>query len=344
MNAIDAQHATDSAAADMGAVKPDPEDEDLTGQVTAHAELDDPQSAAPPSPAEPAVPRRQRHPWRGLGGRVVPRRLTFAAGLVAYLALLALAFYAGMSHQSSADHQLYDQYHPQATGSARGGGTGGAANSLVAAALSVGDPPGSGPSSSAAPAPQPNAPASGGQGAAPTSSTLTGQLTGISTKALSVQPGQGSGQTLALASSTRFYLVNTAPTSTLAPGQRVVASVSRDSSGASTATGITISPAGAILVDAQSANQAQDPGTPIAGAITAVDKGSLTMQTSQGTTLHLRLGGTTPVYGVVQATSGRVKAGMSVAVQATTVNAQAVAADVVASGIPGITLLLSAPR
>jgi hypothetical protein len=341
MNAVDVQRAVDDEPADADAAKLDPKDAKPEPEVE---EVAAPASDAPPERAQPPPPRPSRHPWRRPGRHIARQRLKIAAGLAAYLALLGLAFYAGKAHQSSADQQLYAAYHPAGGASAGRGGTGGPTDQLVAAALSIGNPPGSGPSSSASPAPQSTAPATGGQGAAPTLSVVAGQLSSVSGQALSVQPSQGGRQPVAIASSTRFYVVSAAPTSSLAVGQRVVVSTSRDSSGTSTATGITISPAGTAPVEAQSSSRAQGSGGSIYGTVTAVAADSMSLQTRQGTTVRLRLGGTTPVYRVDRTTMARIKAGMAVAVEVTAVDGHAVATDVVASGIPGIAPRLSAVR
>ncbi len=59
--------------------------------------------------------------------------------------------------------------------------------------------------------------------------------------------------------------------------------------------------------------------------------------------MRLRFGGTTPVYRVEQTTLAGIKAGMAVAVEVAAVDGHNVAADVVASGMQGVTPHLSAP-
>ena len=76
-------------------------------------------------------------------------------------------------------------------------------------------------------------------------------------------------------------------------------------------------------------------GAGLAGTITALGHGTITVQTQQGGSQTVKLTALTSVYRVVAATREGLKAGSYVSVGSATVNGRQVAADVVEATTPG---------
>jgi hypothetical protein len=331
---------------------------------------------------------------------------------VAGVALLGGAFYGGRVYQNNVDQKLFAAYNPsQSNTGPRAGGTafgsggfggGSSQNAQINAALAVGNPPSSVPSDSGAtssasfasgstsPASSGSSPTSStagqsaasiGQGrvaAAGTSRALTGQLLSISGGTLTVQSFLGP-QSLPMTAQTHFYQVASAAGTALAVGQRVA--IAPDRNDPSTATSVTIAPAGNVFVRVRSfsggtggvgsgggfgsggngggfgsggngggfrsggsggfgsggsgAGGGFGRGAGLAGSITALGHGTITVKMQQGGSQTVKLTALTAVYRVVTATRQGLKAGSYVSVGSTTVSGRQVAADVVEATTPG---------
>lgn len=91
--------------------------------------------------------------------------------------------------------------------------------------------------------------AGGSQGTASgTASAVTGQLSAISATTLTLQSFGGQAEDVAIDAGTRFYQLKTAAGSDLATGQQVTISLDPTDTSRTTASGVTIIPAGAPLV------------------------------------------------------------------------------------------------
>jgi hypothetical protein len=321
---------------------------------------------------------------------------------VAGVALLGGAFYGGRVYQNNVDQKLFAAYNPsQSNTGPRAGGTafgsggfggGSSQNAQINAALAVGNPPSSVPSDSGAtssasfasgstsPASSGSSPTSStagqsaasiGQGrvaAAGTSRALTGQLLSISGGTLTVQSFLGP-QSLPMTAQTHFYQVASAAATALAVGQRVA--IAPDRTDPSTATSVTIAPAGNLFVRVRSFSGGAGGfgsggsggnggngggfgsggnggsfgsrgngggfgrGAGLAGTITALRHGTITVTTQQGGSQTVKLTALTAVYRVVAATREGLKAGSYVSVGSATVDGRQVAADVVEATVPG---------
>jgi hypothetical protein len=320
-------------------------------------------------------------------------------GIVAGVALLGGAFYGGRVYQNNVDQKLFAAYNPsQSNTGPRAGGTafgsggfggGSSQNAQINAALAVGNPPSAVPSDSGATSSgsSPTSSTAGqsaasiGQGSvavAGTSRALTGQLLSISGGTLTVQSFLGQ-QSLPMTAQTHFYQVASAAATALAVGQRVA--IAPDRNDPSTATSVTIAPAGNVFVRVRSfsggtggvgsgggfgsggngggfgsgsngggfrsggssgfgsggsgAGGGFGRGSGLAGTITALGHGTITVKRQQGGSQTVKLTALTAVYRVVTATREGLKAGSYVSVGSTTVNGRQVAADVVEATTPG---------
>jgi hypothetical protein len=153
---------------------------------------------------------------------------------------------------------------------------------------------------------------------------------------------------------TRFYTAAAAGTAALAKGQQVAVIPARTD--AVTASSVTIAPAGGLIVSVRSASATGRGGTGgtgtgrtrigagagsragtggrqsgVAGTITALGQGTLTIRTAQGPAQTLKMPSATIVYRVTAATRAQVTAGSPVAVRVATVNGTQTATDVVAA-------------
>jgi len=254
-----------------------------------------------------------------------------------------------------------------------GGFAGGSSqNAQINAALTVGNPPssassGSGATSSASSGSGATSSATGqstastGQGGAVPAGTrraLSGQLLSISGGTLTVQSFQGQAS-LPMTAQTHFYQVARAAATGLAVGQRVA--IAPDRTDPSTATSVTIAPSGNLLVRVRSISGSGGfgggggggfgsggngggfgsgtggfgRGAGLAGTITALGHGTITVKTQQGGSQTAKLTALTQVCRVVGATREGLKAGSYVSVGSATVNGRQVAADVVETTVPG---------
>jgi hypothetical protein len=247
-------------------------------------------------------------------------------------------------------------------------------NTQINAALTVGNPPssassGSGATSSASSgsgatsSTTDQSAASTSQGGAVSAGTrraLTGQLLSLSGGTLTVQSFLGQ-QSLPMTAQTHFYRVASAAAAALTVGQRVA--IVPDRNDPSMATSVTIAPAGNVFVRVRSFSGGTGGfgsggngggfgsggsggfgngtgggfgrGAGLAGTITALGHGTITVKTQQGGSQTVKLTALTGVYRVVAATREGLKAGSYVSVGSATVNGQQVAADVVAATTPG---------
>ena len=294
-------------------------------------------------------------------------------GIVVGLALLGGAFYGGRVYQNNVDQKLFGAYNPpQSNTGTRVGGTsfgsggfagGSSQNAQINAALTVGNPPSSASSGSGATSSATGqSAASTGQGGAVPAGTrraLSGQLLSISGGTLTVQSFQGQAS-LPMTAQTHFYQVARAAATGLAVGQRVA--IAPDRTDPSTATSVTIAPSGNLLVRVRSISGSGGfggggggggfgsggngggfgsgtggfgRGAGLAGTITALGHGTITVQTQQGGSQTVKLTALTSVYRVVAATREGLKAGSYVSVGSATVNGRQVAADVVEATTPG---------
>jgi hypothetical protein len=313
-------------------------------------------------------------------------------GIVAGVALLGGAFYGGRVYQNNVDQKLFGAYNPaQSNSGTRAGGTafgsggfGGASqNAQINAALTVGNPPSSASSGSGSPSSATSgsrstsstagqsatSPGQGSAAAAGTSRALSGQLLSISGGSLTVQSFLGQ-QSLPMTAQTHVYQVASAAATALAVGQRVA--IAPDRNDPSTATSVTIAPAGNLFVRVRSFSGGAGGfgsggsagfgsggpgggfgsggnggngagfgsggfgrGAGLAGTITALGHGTITVKTQQGGSQTVKLTALTGVYRVVAATREKLKAGSYVSVESVTVNGRQVAADVVEATAPG---------
>jgi hypothetical protein len=182
---------------------------------------------------------------------------------VAGVVLLGGAFYGGRVYQNNIDQKLFVAYNPpQSNTGTRAGGTsfgsggfggGSSQNAQINAALTVGNPPSSASSDSSATSSNTSqSAASTGQGGAVSAGTrraLSGQLLSISGGTLTVQSFLGQ-ESLPMTAQTHFYQVTTAAATALAVGQRVAIAPNRNDP--STATSVTIAPAGNVFVRVRS--------------------------------------------------------------------------------------------
>jgi hypothetical protein len=309
---------------------------------------------------------------------------------VAGVVLCGGAFYGGRLYQNNVDQKLFAAYNPpqSTTGPRAGGlsfGSGGSSqNAQINAALTVGNPPSSAPSNAGAASSASSgsgttssttgqSAASTGQGGAVSAGTrraFSGQLLSISGGTLTVQSFRGQ-DSLPMTAQTHFYRVASAAATALAVGQRVA--IAPDRNDPSTATSVTIAPAGNIFVRVRSFSGGTGGfgsggngggfgsggngggfgstgsggfgsggsggrfgrGAGLAGTITALGHGTITVQTQQGGSQTVTLTALTGVYRVVAATREGLKAGSYVSVGSATVDGRQMAADVVVATTPG---------
>jgi hypothetical protein len=261
-----------------------------------------------------------------------------------------------------------------AFGSAGFGG-GASQNAQINAALTVGNPPSSASSGSGSPSSASSSsnstsstagqsatsPGQGSAAAAGTSRALSGQLLSISGGTLTLQSFLGQ-ESLPMTAQTHFYRVVTAAATALAVGQRVA--IAPDRRDPSTATSVTIAPTGNVFVRVRSFSGGSGGfgsggsgggfgsggngggfgsgtgggfgrGAGLAGTITALGHGTISVKTQQGGSQTVKLTALTAVYRVVAATREGLKAGSYVSVGSATVNGRQVAADVVEATVPG---------
>jgi Domain of unknown function (DUF5666) len=295
-------------------------------------------------------------------------------GIVAGVALLGGAFYGGRVYQNNVDQKLFGAYNPPQsnTGTRAGGiafgsagfGGGASQNAQINAALTVGNPPSSASSGSGAPSSASSiststsstagatSPGQGSAAAAGTSRALSGQVLSISGGTLTVQSFLGQ-ESLSMTAQTHFYQVTTAAATALAVGQRAAIAPNRNDP--STATSVTIAPAGNVFVRVRSFSGGSGGfgsggsgggfgsgtgggfgrGAGLAGTITALGHGTISVKTQQGGSQMVKLTALTAVYRVVAATREGLKAGSYVSVGSATINGRQVAADVVEATVPG---------
>jgi hypothetical protein len=191
----------------------------------------------------------------------------------------------------------------------------------------------------------------------------------ISGGTLTVQSFLGQ-ESLPMTAQTHVYQVASTAATALAVGQRVA--VAPDRTDPSTATSVTIAPAGNLFVRVRSFSGGAGGfggggrggvgsggtgggfgsggsgggfgsgtgggfgrGAGLAGTITALGHGTITVKTQQGGSQTVKLTALTGVYRVVAATREGLKAGSYVSVGSATVNGRQVAADVVEATVPG---------
>jgi hypothetical protein len=305
-------------------------------------------------------------------------------GIVAGVTLLGGAFYGGRVYQNNVDQKLFGAYNPpQSNTGPRAGGTsfgsggfggGSSQNAQINAALTVGNPPSSASSGSGATSSTTGqSAASSGQGGAVSAGTrraLTGQLLSISGGTLTIQSFVGQ-DSLPMTAQTHVYQVASTAATALAVGQRVA--IAPDRTDPSTATSVTIAPAGNVFVRVRSFSGGSGGfgsggngggfgsggngggfgsggsagfggfgsgggfgrGGGLTGTITALGHGTITVKAQQGGSQTVKLTALTAVYRVVAATREGLKAGSYVSVGSATVNGRQVAADVVQATTPG---------
>jgi hypothetical protein len=299
--------------------------------------------------------RRQQHPAPTNAPRRSRRQLRIGVGIVAVVAILAVAFYSGTVYQGGIDQNVLAQYYPAQTSGNRAGTGGGATDQQAAAALSGGAPSTSAGAGSAGGASATGAgvtpPASG------STATLAGQWVAAGPGTVAVKSFQGQ-QSATTTSGTHYYQVAAASQAALAVGQQVdIAPVPGD---AATAAGVTIAPAKDLLVSVRSfgggtgarggssgsggsggaggfagsggsgvAGGARRAGT--TGTVSALGNGTLTLRTAQGASQTVKLTSATKVYRVTATTRASIAAGTYVAVRAARVNGKPTATDVVAA-------------
>lgn len=265
----------------------------------------------------------------------------------------------------------------------RGGGGGGAGGLVAAALAVGTPPADAGTGQSAAPAGGQGGAASGtgSQGGAAVSGgvtgptgaggrgTVTGQWVSADKTSLTVQGYQGQ-QSVPTTAATHYYQANVSTAAALAVGQRV--SVAPDSANPGTASTVTIAPSGNLAVTvrffgggggggfgggaggasgggggfggaggATGARPRRAPG--VAGTISALTSGSLTLRTAAGQTQAVKLAAATRVFQVEATTSDQYQAGSMVSVRQATINGQQVATDVVEATVQGAIVSLTTP-
>ncbi len=273
-------------------------------------------------------------------GRI--RTRTILTGSIMVL-VLGVAFYSGSVYQHNADQSIASAYNPAQSNGTLGGfssSSSSSTSSLVAAALSAGNPPVSSTSTSSSSTASTSgvgqttaSSASSTTSVSTPSSSLVGQFVSIANGQITVQAGQGQ-QTAVLTSKTHIYQVTkTSKTSTaaLAVGQRVA--IALNPANSSTATNVTIEPASSVTVSVRSmrAGGPVQPGSGGAastapsgsrfaarsqtvGTITALADGTLTVHTTGGTAVTIKLASSTAIYRVTTGTTTQLKAGSLVAV------------------------------
>ena len=186
---------------------------------------------------------------------------------------------------------------------------------------------------------------------------VIGRLVSISKQDVSIQ-GFAGKQSIASASTIRFYQAGTTSQKSLAAGEKVTVRLS-PSKATGPATSVTIAPSGNFYgtVQAVRAGGTRRPtGTPppggfkrgtggfpmiLAGTVTGVHGSTLTLKTAQGKTQSVSLNGSTEVYEFSSVASSKLSAGSTVAVTTATVSGHQVAVAVVGSAVANTSASLS---